>query len=184
MYNNNNNNNQSQVQTDIWSQPQQVKIIRWTKSRPNKDGNGSNRGVQVQSLINNDTRWVSLWDGHHLFQSASWGSTVFYDPNAETHQRLQLTLANNTQSSADRYARAAEPQPDYNSHQYQQPDNYYNQQPQQSQPRVDEGLMSDIASVYSQMLAMAESICPEGYDAEQRKSVGISMSIEYFRQTR
>jgi hypothetical protein len=207
------NSKQSNNQVDVWKQPQQVKIVRWTKPRPNRDGNGSNRGVEVQSSINGETRWVSLWDGHYLFKQAQWGSNVHYEPNAEPHQRLQLT-ANNQQTNAppqtndpqvlaDYYSRLAAQQPQQSLYEqvdnglypqnqqseldYSNPYSYQNNDSQPSQNSsgdINEPLMNQIAMVYSQMLSMAEEICPQHYDPEQKKSVGISMSIAYFRQVK
>lgn len=202
------NSKQSNNQVDVWKQPQLVKIVRWTKPRANRDGNGSNRGVEVQSSINGETRWVSLWDGHYLFKQAQWGSNVHYEPNAEPHQRLQLTAnkqqtnappqTNDPQVLADYYSRLAAQQPQqsiyeqidnslYPQNQQSELDysNTYSYQNNDSQPpqnssdnTIDDQLLERICLTLSNSVNLTKSLNPQ-LSEESIVKLAISASIAY-----
>lgn len=200
-YNNSNKYGNGQVQTqDVWQIKHPVKILRWTKARSNRDGNGTNRGVEVQSTISGETRWVSLWSGNVLFKMLNWGSTCTYDPTVDTNNRLQIGNSQppTNQAQADYFSRQAEfvpqqsvyeqieqgyhPQNQQTEIQY---DNHLSQngdepvQPREGSDNLNEAYLNKISMLMSMCLAMAEDICPQGYTSEQKQKVGTTLFLQY-----
>ncbi|WP_036478591.1 hypothetical protein [Myxosarcina sp. GI1] len=182
-------------QTNTWEHPQRVKIIRWTKARPNRDGNGSNRGVEIQAQ-NSETRWVSEWSNSEIFRLAQWGHEVWYygknqQPSIGLHSPAKQAgiepQINLSQAQADYYSRVAE-KPLYD----QIENNINNTRPHGYQPElqpiaesnidIDEELINRLALVMSNCMNMAEEICPQTYTTEDRRAIAISMAITYHKQ--
>lgn len=101
------NNNTNFQQEPNWSYPRQVVLKARTKARPNKNGNGSNRGALIVDRATGAERWVNLPASAEVFNQSN-GGTCWYQGEGNHPSLLVQQPTNNTQSQADYYSAQAQ----------------------------------------------------------------------------
>lgn len=168
----NSNSQTSQWQVDSEGFPiGRVRKKAMTKVRPNRDGNGSNRGILIYHPETGKERWVNVSSMNEVCKMPNGTMITFHGKGA----RPSLTVNTSLYDQIDSSIRESRPE----NYQHEIDEHYVNQVSNVSK-NIDEHLLEQISLVLSNGVNLAASLNPQ-LSEESLVKIAISASIQYFK---
>ena len=178
-YTNYTNGQQTNSQADVWANQQRVKLIRFSKVKP--DGT---RGVLIENE-QGEQRWLNM-ESSTFFLGIQWGQWCYYYGHGAKPILGTIPIESKTpdarglinQQQADYYARIAE----QNKRDIQPEPIQFNQSSQVASNEVaDDQLIEDLSFTMSKCVAMSQELNPS-LDEDNQTKIAISVFIQYQKQ--